>query len=346
MAIKAPLRVLIVEDSLTARELLVSIVQSDPTFQVVGVARNGLEGTRLAQRLKPDVITMDIHMPEMDGFEATRQIMAENPRPIVMISASFNKNERYLTFNALKSGALTVLEKPSLNDPPEAHLYMLNQLRLMAEVKVVRRWADTAQASPLPQPLTLKRNGRTKIQLVAIAASTGGPGALAEILGKLPANFPAPILIAQHITVGFSEGLAAWLNQQTSLTVQLAQHASEMQPGQVLLAPDNYHLEVSSLGLVSLNQAPPRFGLRPSADYLFESVARVYGSTAIGIILTGMGSDGAEGLQTLRRSGAHTIAQNESSCVVFGMPAVAIKLGAVEQILPVNQIAAAVQLLV
>ncbi len=340
----APIRVLIAEDTPVARELLVSILENAPGLQVVGAARNGVEAVRLAKRLKPDVIAMDVYMPEMDGFEATRQIMAETPMPIVLVSASFVKNERDLTFNALKSGALTVLEKPTMVDPPERYDALISQLKLMSEVKVVRRWLDPTKLPPTtaPEPVWRRQNNKSKLQLVAIASSTGGPGVLAQILGQLPADFSLPILIVQHITRGFATGLAAWLNQQTALEVRLAGHGDEPQPGQVLIAPDDYHMGITRAGLISLNREPPRQGLRPSADYLFNSVAQVYGATAIGVILTGMGGDGAAGLQAMHNTGAPTIAQDKDSCVVFGMPAVAIELGAVEQILPANKIAAAI----
>ncbi|MEW5959637.1 MAG: chemotaxis response regulator protein-glutamate methylesterase, partial [Chloroflexota bacterium] len=335
------IRVLIVEDSPVARELLVSILQSTPGLQVVGTARNGAEAVRLARRLRPDVITMDIHMPEMNGFEATRQIMSEAPCPIVMVSNGLDKYERELTFNALNAGALSVLNKPTMYDPPEVLRSLAVQVKLMSEVKVIRRWGDSAKpastSQPGVEPPALKRNGKSKVQLVVIASSTGGPGVLAQILGQLPADFPAPILIVQHITPGFAAGLATWLNQQTSLEVRLARHADEPRAGQVLIAPDNYHMLVNRMGLIALEQSPPRHGLRPAADVLFNSVTQVYGATAIGVILTGMGSDGAEGLRALRESGAHTIAQDQASCVVFGMPAVAIELGAAEQVLPVQR---------
>jgi two-component system chemotaxis response regulator CheB len=317
-----PIRVLIAEDSPVARELLVSILQSTPGLQVVGTARNGAEAVRLARRLKPDIITMDVHMPEMDGLEATRQIMAEIPRPIVMVSASLKKSERDLTFSALKAGALSVIDKPTMYDPPEVHESLATQVKLMSEVKVVRRWGQKTQSRPaqspsLAEPPALERNGKSAIQLVAIASSTGGPGILAGILSKLPASFPVPILIVQHITPGFGGGLAAWLNQQTSLQVRLARHADEPKTGQVLIAPDNYHMVINSMGLIALTKEPPQHGLRPAANYLFHSVARVYGATAIGVILSGMGSDGAEGLLSMREMGARTIAQNQATCVVL-----------------------------
>jgi two-component system chemotaxis response regulator CheB len=182
---------------------------------------------------------------------------------------------------------------------------------------------------------------RSNIRLVTMASSTGGPGVLAGILSRLPSNFPVPILIVQHITPGFGEELAIWLNQQTPLQVRLARHADEPQPGQVLLAPDNAHMRVNGLGLIALSHHALPHDICPSANYLFHSVTEVYGPRAVGVILTGMGSDGAEGLQALRQAGGHTIAQDRASSIVFGMPAVAIELGAAEQILPANRIASA-----
>lgn len=341
-----PIRVLIAEDSQVARELLVSILQTAPGLQVVGTARNGVEAVRLARRLQPDVIAMDVYMPEMDGLEATRQIMAESPRPIVMVSASYNKNENKLSFDALQAGALTILEKPTIYDPPAAHEFLINQLRLMSEVKVVRRWNKSRTTLSFSIPQTDIRNGRSKIRLITIASSTGGPGVLSKILGGLPAEFPVPILIVQHIMSGFAEGLATWLNQLTPFEVRLARHDDAPRAGQVIIAPDNHHMLVNDKGLITFSHDPPQNGLRPSANYLFNSVARVYGATAIGVILTGMGSDGADGLRALYEKGAHTIVQNEASCVVFGMPAVAIELGAAEQILPADEIATALMELV
>jgi two-component system chemotaxis response regulator CheB len=231
-------------------------------------------------------------------------------------------------------------------DSPEAQNFMVDQLRLMSEVKVVRRWnKGKYQSSPAKAP-ALVRNGKSKTQMLVIASSTGGPGILAKILSQLPADFSVPVLIVQHIMTGFSTGLANWLNQLIPLEVLLAKQGDEPQAGQVLIAPDDHHMVLDENGRIELNEDPPQNGLRPSANYLFHSVAKVYGATAIGVILTGMGNDGAEGLLALRKTGAHTIAQNEASCVVFGMPAVAIELGAAEQILPTEKIAPALMHLV
>lgn len=341
----APIRVLIAEDSLVCRELLVSLLQSATGLQVVGAARDGAEAVRLVRRLKPDVVAMDVFMPEMDGLEATRRIMSEFPCPIVMVSSKLSGNEQELTFDALQAGALSILPKPSTEDSPAVYEALVSQLRLMSEVKVVRRWHRPRQGSVKPArpdkkaPLTVSRNGKSKIQIVAVAASTGGPGALATILGRLPADFPVPILVVQHVTTGFGEGLVKWLDGQTPLKVRLGRSANDPKAGEVLVAPDNYHMGVNQMGLISLCKSHAKETICPSADHLFHSVAQVYGATAIGVILTGMGSDGKEGLQTMHQLGAHTVAQNKETSVVFGMPAVAIESGAITQVEPLDRIA-------
>jgi two-component system chemotaxis response regulator CheB len=259
-----------------------------------------------------------------------------------MMSATLDKNEQELTFNALQAGALSVIKKPTLYDSTQGYDAIISQVKLMAEVKVVRRWPGSPPRSrEMARPVPVIEVRPTDLQLLAIASSTGGPGALAKILAQLPADFPLPILVVQHITPGFVSSLISWLDQQTLLRVNLAHHGDEPQSGQVLIAPDNYHLEVNAMGLISLRRSVSTREICPSANALFRSVADVYGPTAAGLILTGMGDDGAQGLLALRRTGAHTIAQNQETCVVFGMPAVAIRLGAAEQVLPLDKIAAA-----
>lgn len=348
----SPIRILVVDDSPTYRELLVTMLHQDPNFQVVGIARNGAEAVRLTRRLQPDLITMDVHMPEMDGYEATRAIMEEMPRPIVMISGSVNRDEHKRTFDALQAGALSIMEKPTLADTDDVVQQMLTKIRLMAEIKVVRRWRSSNGHDGQPGARKVgfqgntAVNGSAAVRLIAIASSTGGPGALARVLGPLKFDFPIPILLVQHVTAGFGEGFASWLNSQTSLNVRVALHGDEPTAGEVLVAPDDYHMTVNNQGLIALVNGPPRHGLRPSAEYLFNSVADVYGKTAVGVMLTGMGSDGSQGMLAMRDTGAHTIAQDEQTCVVFGMPAVAIELGAVEYVRPVDQIAATIMALI
>lgn len=336
----SPIRLLVAEDSPVCRELLVSIFQNTPGVQVVGTARDGAEAVRLTKRLHPDVVTMDVFMPQMNGYEAAQQIMAEAPCPIVMVSSHLPSDKNEMTFQALQAGALTILPKPTVGDSPEMTARLVNQIKLMAGVKVVRRWSGT---SPLVTVSSKVPHGR--VQLLVLAASTGGPGALAVVLGRLPADFPAPILVVQHVTRGFGPDLAVWLNRQTTLTVQMAEDGEALQSGVVLVAPDDGHLVVKASRQVALpRQAAllPAAGSDrycPSADRLFVSAAQVYGDTAVGVILTGMGDDGAQGLAALRRTGAHTIAQDEATSLIFGMPAVAIQQKAVETVLPVEKIA-------
>jgi two-component system chemotaxis response regulator CheB len=244
---------------------------------------------------------------------------------------------------------LSIIDKPTLLAPSQELDKITSQVRLMSEVKVVRRWATRLNESPSQERDTLPPERRSlprfQPRIVAIATSTGGPGLLAKILAKLPGDFPVPVLIVQHITPGFGVGLVDWLNQQTPLQVRMAQSGYYPKQGEVLVAPDDYHMTIDNMGAVAVNQEPPMHGVRPAADYLFESVAKYYGQRAVGVILTGMGRDGAEGLLAMHKMGAHTIAQDKETSVVFGMPAVAIELGAVDQVLPAEKVAQAIQLL-
>ena len=329
-------RVLIVEDSAVTREFLTSLLSRDRALQVVGVARNGLEGVEQAERLRPDVILMDVYMPRMNGYEATRQIMERVPSPIVMVSANFNRDEVAMTFEALKAGALAVVEKPGGPDYPkhaETTRLLIQTVKLMAEVKVVRRWPKRRAPVP-PTPLPSKSDQR--IRLIAIGASTGGPGVLAEILAGLPTA--PPIVVVQHIAPGFTTGLAEWLNRGTRLEVKLAKAGESVRPGTVYLAPEGTQMGITKEGRISLAKEPAEDGFCPSATYLFQSVAESYGPSAIGILLTGMGRDGASGLRRLRDAAAVTMVQDEDTSVVFGMPAEAIRLGAAEYVLSPEQI--------
>lgn len=335
----APVRVLIAEDSAVCRMALVSILQRDPDIRIVGTAQNGAEAVQMVERLRPDLVTMDINMPVMDGYEATRQIMTRMPCPIVMISSMYDSGH---TFDALKAGALTVLKKPAASDPPETYASIISQIKLMADVKVLRHWSEdrmksgqqTAVAKPV-EPVPMRD---IRPRLIAIASSTGGPGALATILRPLPADFPVPILIVQHISEGFAEPFANWLDRQINLSVRIGRQSDEPKAGEVLIAPDNSHMLVNNRGAIVLQKKLPQDPICPSANHLFHSVAKAYGATAVGVILTGMGDDGADGLKDLYDAGAYTIAQNKETCVVFGMPAVAIAKGVIKQVQPVEQI--------
>jgi len=337
------IRVLLAEDSAVTREYLAYLLDEDPGLEVVGTARDGIEAVEQAQRLKPDVILMDVHMPRMNGYEATRQIMERTPAPIVMVSASVDQGEVAMTFAALEAGALTVLEKPlGPGHPRQADTVrkLLETVRLMAEVKVVRRWPRRER--PLPPRLPPESAGRS-IRLVAIGASTGGPPVVAEILKALPRDLGAPVLLVQHIAPGFTAGLADWLGQVTPLSVKLAEPDELARLGTVYVAGDGTQMGIASHGRILLTHEAGPDGFCPSVSHLFESVADAYGRSAMGVLLTGMGRDGAAGLRRLREAGGLTIAQDEETSVVFGMPNEAIRLGAAEQVLRPEQIAQAIR---
>lgn len=340
------IRVLVADDSATVREYLAYLLGEDPALEVVGTARDGLEAVEQAQRLTPDVIVMDVHMPRMNGFEATRQIMERVPTPIVIVSASISREEVAMTFEALKAGALTVVDKPGGPDHPkhaESTRRLVETVRLMAEVKVIRRWPRRER--PAPPALPSVKPDR-KIRLIAVGASTGGPQVVAEILSKLPGDMGAPVLIVQHIAPGFTEGLVEWLGQGTPLAVKLAEAGEPVTAGTVYLARDGFQMGITTDGRIRLTKELAEDGFCPSASYLFQSVAEAYGRSAIGILLTGMGRDGAAGLRKLREAGGMTIAQDEESSVIFGMPGEAIRLGAAEHVLSPEQISVTIRSLV
>jgi len=332
------IRVLIVEDSPVAQEFLAYILSSDPDIEVVGIARNGAEALESAKKLRPSVITMDIHMPIMDGFEATRRIMESAPTPIVIVSGSAGAQEVASTFRAIEAGALAVvLRPPGMNHvafEAESRRLILT-VKLMSEIKVVRRVSreprDRAPGTELgPQAL----RGASGIALIAIGASTGGPPVLKEILTRLGKGFPFPILIVQHIAVGFVGGFAEWLSGASDIPVRIASPGEPALPGHAYVAPDGFHLGVTEGPRVDLSDDPPECnGLRPSVAHLFKSVAKVLGNRSVGVLLTGMGHDGAEELKLMRDGGAITIAQDEESSIVHGMPGEAIKLGGATYVL-------------
>ena len=338
-----PIRVVVVDDSPTVRELLVAILQASVGIQVVGVGSTGEDAVRLTRRLRPDVVTMDVVMPKMDGLEATQHIMREVPTPIVIVTGSLMWADEDLTFRALQAGALTVVATPGLADP-ETCDKVVQTVRLMSEVAVVHRWGKRGPI-PLDAPATLQApdrlGGGQNVQIVGIASSTGGPAALSVILKQLPADFPWPVLVVQHVTNGFTTGLAKWLNGETPLRVVVASHGDVPGPGTVWLAPDDYHLKINGRGVLELSKESPYKSLRPSANYLFHSLARAYGPRALGIVLTGMGDDGVEGLEALHQAGGVVVAQDKRSCVVYGMPREAVIRNIVDQVLSLNQIGTA-----
>lgn len=336
---KQPIRVLVVDDSAVFRRLLTHIFNSDPALSVIGEASDGAEAIELVQELNPDVVTMDMHMPRMDGAQATAQIMQVTPRPIIIISASVDPKDVAQSFRAVELGAVSILAKPPGPASPEfeaAAADIVKTVKLLSHVKVVRHRSRPARREPAPLPRALDR--RTPPQIVAIGASTGGPSALAQVLGALPADFNAPIVVVQHIATGFDQGLVDWLDRTTPLQVRLATPDSPLSSGSVLVAPCEKQLSLTQRRTF-LDDGAPVDGHQPSITHMFRSVARSFGGRAVGVLLTGMGADGASGLLELKRAGSITIAQDQSTSVVYGMAQQAERLGAVDQILPLTQIA-------
>jgi two-component system chemotaxis response regulator CheB len=335
------IKVLVVDDSAVLRQEIRLILQSDPELQIVGEARDGQEGLSLAKRLKPDVITMDLRMPKMDGLEAIRHIMAESPAPIVVVTSADSERDQDLTAEATKLGAVSVLTRPLNGLSPQRRAFasrLIQQVKSMSQVRVISRRWRAPKAAP---PATLNRVafGGPLGGVMAIGASTGGPAALYQVLGDLPADLPVPVLVVQHISLGFVGGLASWLDGGCELVVRVAEHGQKIRPGHVYLAPDELHMVADRFGRVRLMDGQPVDGHRPSATVLFKSVADTHGPSAVGVIMTGMGSDGATGMKALRDAGAATIAQDKESCVVFGMPKEAIAAGAVAHVVSLPEIA-------
>jgi two-component system chemotaxis response regulator CheB len=342
------IKVLVVDDSAVSRAFLAHALQTDPALEVVGCAQSGAEAIAQLERKKPDVVTMDIHMPGMDGFEATRQIMETQPLPIVIVSASFDPVDVEKTFRAMQAGAVAAVAKPPGEKDPKYETSLaklIGTVKAMAEVRVIKRWTKDRMAARQAPPVPARKSA-DDIRLVAIGASTGGPPVLQAVLTGLPKPFPVPVVIVQHISTGFVQGLADWLNATTGMRVSLAQHGELAAPGCAYLAPDDVQLRIGSDGRLCCVPEPAEHGLRPAVSFLFRSVAQHFGPHAAGVLLTGMGYDGAEELQLMRKAGAVTIAQDAESSVVHGMPGEAIRLGAAMHVCNPERIAAVLRSLV
>ncbi len=336
------IRILIVDDSEVSVLILQAIFDTQDDIEVIGVAKNGREAVQLNTRLKPDLITMDINMPVMDGFEATRIIMSTKPTPIVIISSYIQGNESAMTFQALEEGALAVLNKPSNISQPGYEnncTELVDTIRAMVDVKLVRR------TNRKNRNVTLKSND-SKLsniyKIIGLVSSTGGPQTLTEIISSLPASFPVPIVIVQHISPGFIAGLVNWLRDHTLLEINLAKHNETLKAGCIYFAPDDYHLKVTAINgeLVSqLSKSDPVNRFRPSGTILLDSLSQACGSNTIAGILTGMGSDGSVGMDMLHKTGAHTFVQDEESSIVYGMPSAALSLKCVDKVVPLPEIA-------
>ncbi len=343
--------VMIVEDSTVVRHLLAATIARDPRLAVVSAVASAEEALQLLDRVRPNVISMDIRLPGMDGLEAIRQIMALRPTPIVVIADSVNDASLRISMNALRAGALSVVEKPvgvATEGYEEMASTICTQLYIMSEVAVVRRRAIGQPRPPAPvfEPVADEVLGPSRPAVIGIGTSTGGPPALARVLGALPADFAVPILVVQHMGPSFMEGFAGWLDGIVPPRVVIGRDGQVVQPGHVYVAPGGLHLTMTAGGILRTSSAPPLAGQRPSATLLFQSLARAAGANAVGVLLTGMGEDGALGLRDMRQAGAYTIAEHESSAVVYGMPAAAVRMGAARATLPLDLIAPKLKALV
>jgi two-component system chemotaxis response regulator CheB len=358
------IRVLVVDDSLTVRMRIVEVLAADPDLEVVGEAGDGQQAIDLCERLRPDVITLDMMLPVMNGLAVTEHIMAFCPTPIIIVSSSMNRGELSRTYDALAAGAVEVLDKPSGTEPDDAwEKRLVSLLKLVSRIKVIThpraRLGLRRNAPPIPHkqpsapvsltpvppvapPPTRAEHG---YRLVAIGTSTGGPNALVDVLGHLPSTFPLPILLVIHIGRPFAAGFAEWLAAQSAMPVSMAVDGAPLPQrgeGRVVMAPPDVHL-VLRRGVLRLTTDPERHSCRPSVDVLFESIAQELGASAIACLLTGMGRDGAEGLRAVQRAGGMTIAQDERTSVVFGMPREAIALGAANRVLGLDEIGPALR---
>ena len=331
------------EDSLTVRKRIVEALSAMPDFEVVGEAADGRQAIELCQSLRPDVMTLDMMMPVMSGLAATEFVMAYCPTPILIVSASTNRGELFKTYQALAAGAVDVLEKDLGQGGDGAwESSLASALRIVARVRVITHLKGRQAPEPAPAGVAAVP-ASAALRAVAIGASTGGPGAVLALLKGLPKGFPLPILLVVHLTPAFGGAFAEWLDGESPLPVAYAKDGEPMpQPGKgcVRMAPPASHLSLRD-GRLRLDQGPERHSCRPSVDVLFESVAAELGAAAVGCLLTGMGRDGAAGLLAMRRAGALTLAQDEASCVVYGMPREAVQLGAAARVLPLDRMAPA-----
>jgi two-component system chemotaxis response regulator CheB len=332
---KKEIRVLIVDDSPTVCDIVRDMLTADPEISVVGTAHDGRDAIDKIRLLSPDLVTMDIEMPGMDGFEAIEQIMAFNPVPIVVLTSSMWGRGKSYAYKALELGAVAVFPKPQnvtdLNQRFVAEVKMLSSATVITHIRGKRKprmSLDLAGSSSL-------ESGR---QAVGIVCSTGGPNALRRILSALPSDLPAGIVVVQHISEGFDSELTSWLADISALNIRRAVEGDLILPGVVYICPAGRHTVIQDGGKIALNDSPPIDCFRPSGDLMLTSMSRIYGPGALGVILTGMGRDGAQGIKAIKEAGGRTIAQDEGTSLIFGMPRAAIELGVVDKVAPLEWI--------
>lgn len=327
---------MVADDSAAARRLLVSICERDPDITVVGEARDGEQAVRLTAQLRPALVLMDVHMPVMDGLEATKTIMRDTPTPIIMVTGGTATHDVEIALAAVRVGALTLLPKPvapGVKGFEQSARRMADMVKALSDVKVVRR--RTGDHRPVASHLASAR-------VVAVAASTGGPPAVSRFLQNLPRDLPVPVVVVQHLVSGFLPGMVDWLRSEVPFHVTTATAEQPLAGGTVYLAPDSQHLEVTADLRARLTDALPVAGFRPSATVLFASLARSVGKGTIAVVLTGMGSDGLEGARAVHAAGGIVLAQDEASAVVYGMPKMVTEAGLAHHVGPVEELAARV----
>jgi len=331
-------QVLVVDDSALMRKLISDLLESDPRIEVVDTARDGVEAIEKTCRLHPDVVTMDIQMPRMSGLDALSHIMGQCPTPVVVLTGLTDPN---LAFEALERGAVDFVLKPSGTisvDIYKVRQELVEKVKLATLVNLRKVTAKIAPASPIALRAPPGTPGK---RAVAVGASTGGPKALDHLLSSLPVGLPAPVLVVQHMPPGFTRSFAERLNQRSPLLVKEAEEGDAVLPGRAYVAPGDHHMLIERQGgreIIRLDKSPRVKGLRPSADVTMRSVADVYGAGSIGVVLTGMGSDGAEGLKAIKERGGVTIAQDRATSIIYGMPRAAVESGCVDKVLPLDKI--------
>jgi len=340
-------RVMVVDDSAFMRKVISDILLTDSQIEVIGTARNGVDAWEKIKKNKPDVITLDVEMPEMDGLQLLEKLMQENPLPVVMLS-TLTRDGTDATIKALSLGAVDFIPKPSGSISLD-----INKVKedLISKVKIAAKSIPHRTKLVINKPVFIKTESNKNVappikiveknveKIIAIGTSTGGPRALQEVLPKLPADLSAAVLVVQHMPKGFTHSLAQRLNQQGKLRVKEAQEGDKLENGLALLAPGGLHMVMEKNGTVSLNLEPPVQGVRPAVDVLFKSIAQNFTGKVISVIMTGMGKDGTEGVTALKALGTKTIAEDQSTCVVYGMPKSVVDKGLADKVVPLSQIA-------